>query len=89
MLKKVLYGLLAIGLVGLAMTANAGMFTSISGFVAKEIKPDNFYTVDVAGENVRVYEWTPVGASYMQCVSMFTESSKKSPNTQCFEKKGK
>lgn len=71
------------------MTANAGMFTSISGWTADKIQPDKYYTVDTVGENVRVYEWTPAGALYVQCISMFTESSKKSPNTQCFEKKGK
>jgi len=74
-------------LIGLfSLSAYAGVFTSISGWTADKIQPDNYYTVDTAGENVRVYEWTPKGAKYIQCISMFTESSKKSPNTQCFRK---
>lgn len=87
MLKKVLYGLLAIGLVGLAMTANAGMFTSISGFVAKEIKPDETYTVDVIGENIRAYVWSVEGSTpSMQCVTVFTESKYKAPTQNCWQK---
>lgn len=66
-----------------AMTAYAGFLTSIGGFNAKEVKPDAFYTVDVVGQNVRVYEWTTQTEPKMKCVAMFTESATKSPSMQC------
>jgi len=66
-----------------AATAYAGLLTSIGGFNAKEIKPDAFYTVDVVGQNVRVYEWTTQTEPKMKCVAMFTESANKSPQMHC------
>jgi len=63
----------------------AGVFTSISGFTAKEIKPDAFYTVDTAGENPRVYVFTVKGSKPLkQCVMVFTESMVKYPTMHCW-----
>lgn len=83
-MKKIV--LLMLTTLMLSISANAGMLTSLSGWTADKIKPDAYYTVDTAGENVRIYEFTPKTAPHMTCVMMFTESQRKSPTKQCFLK---
>ena len=41
----------------------------------QELKPTAEYTVDTAGWNIRVSEWTPVGNPNVRC--MFAGGSKK------------
>jgi len=70
----------------LAVFANAGVWTSISGWNAETRKPDAFYAVDTVGENIRVYEFTPKSQPGYTCVIVFVESDKKSPPMNCFKK---
>jgi hypothetical protein len=64
----------------------AGVWTSISGLGTKEIKPDVVYTVDTAGENPRVYEFTPKNNQNYICIIVYTEGAHKSPVMQCIPK---
>lgn len=73
----------------LAIVANAGVWTSVSGFATKEINPDATYTVDTIGQNPRVYEFTPKGNPTYVCIALFTEGAYKAPVMQCIPKKEK
>ena len=68
------------------VTANAGVWTSISGFGAKEIKPDVTYTLDTIGQNPRIYEFTPKNNQNYICIIVYTEGNAKSPTMQCIPK---
>ena len=75
----------------LAISASAGnLFSTISGMTMDEIKPTS-YTVDTAGLNPRVYQWTPVGLPNFVCVALFPNADGKSvaavPAMQCFKGK--
>jgi len=71
----------------LIISANAGMFTTISTWNDKEVKPDARYTLDTAGLNVRSYVFTvPNSKPAQQCVIIFTESKYKAPVMQCWNK---
>ena len=60
----------------LALTANAGLFSTISGMAMKEVKPKASYTIDTAGINPRVYEWkTTEGKT---CVAIFGSAAETS-----------
>ena len=77
-----------------ALTALAGMFSTISGFTMKEIKPKAEYTLDTAGFNPRVYEFVPLNDKTKLCVVIFGHASDRSGQSaltmQCFTKgKGK
>jgi len=65
---------------------SAGMWTSVSGFATKEIKPDATYTVDTIGQNPRVYEFTPKFNKNYICIALFTEGDYKAPVMQCIPK---
>lgn len=57
----------------------------MSGVTTKEVKPDAFYSVDVSGENIRVYEWTTQsGAKAIKCIVVFSSNKM---NTQCISTK--
>ena len=73
----------------LAVIANAGVWTSVSGFATKEINPDDTYTLDTIGQNPRVYEFTPKNNSDYICIALFTEGDYKAPVMQCIPKKEK
>lgn len=68
--------------IGVVISTN---YTRIVGF-ATESKSAEFYTLDVVGENVRVYEFSPKADNNVTCVMVFTESTMKSPVMQCFKK---
>ena len=69
----------------------AGMFSSVSGFAMKEIKPESAYTIDTAGINPRVYEFVPRGDRSKLCVVVFGNPGDRCdvniPVMQCFERK--
>ena len=65
---------------------NAGVWTSLSGFGQKEIKPDTTYTLDTVGQNPRVYEFTPKNNQDYICIIVYTESDYKAPVMQCIPK---
>jgi hypothetical protein len=67
----------------LTTSASAGMYTSIVGFGTKEIKPNETFTLDVIGENPRVYTFTTEKEPKLHCVIIFTEDKYKSPVMQC------
>jgi hypothetical protein len=70
---------------------NAGMFSSVSGFAMKEVKPEHAYTLDTAGINPRVYEFVPKGDSSKLCVVVFGNPGDRCDVNiqvmQCFERK--
>lgn len=82
MYKKLLFVL------GLAITLNAGVWTSVSGFSKKEIDPDVTYTLDTIGQDPRVYEFTPKANKNYACVIIYTEGAS-APVMQCFPKETK
>jgi len=69
----------------IAVTANAGLWTTIKGAGAPVLKPDAFYQLETVGQNVRVYEWTTQTEPRMKCTAMFVESNTKSPQMQCIK----
>ena len=68
-----------------ALTANAGLWTTIKGAAAPVLEPDAFYQLETVGQNVRVYEWTTQTEPKMKCTAMFVESNNKSPQLQCIK----
>ena len=78
---------LAIGLTLTAQTLSAGMFSAVSGMGMKEIKAQQEYTVDTAGINPRVYEFTPQGAPEKYCILVVLTGDQPSSTLQCFDKK--
>lgn len=83
-MKKIILSLLATGLV-----AQAGVFSTISGMTMDERKPIHAYTIDTAGINPRIYEFTPKSASNKICVAVFISNGHdgSAPALQCFDKK--
>jgi hypothetical protein len=67
--------------------ATAGLFSTVSGLGMKEKKTDKEYTLDTAGMNPRVYEFTPVTAPHMQCILIVLNAVEPSSTLQCFSKK--
>jgi hypothetical protein len=69
--------------------SQAGMFSTISGMAMQEVKPDHSYTIDTAGLNPRVYEFTPKANPNKICVVVFgnSKSGISIPAMQCFDKK--
>jgi len=71
----------------LVISANAGMFTTVTTLFDKQVKPDIQYTLDTAGLNVRSYVYTvPDSRPTQQCVIVFTESEYKAPVQNCWTK---
>lgn len=68
--------------------ASAGVFSTIAGFTMEERKVDAQYTIDAAGFNPRVYEFTPKTDKSKTCVVMFGNSSDDRSTGQlfCFNK---
>lgn len=71
-----------------ATSASAGMFSTVSGMNMPEIKPSNGYTIDTAGFNPRIYEFTPKFDSNKICIIAFSSSDgSSSSQMDCFDKK--
>jgi len=74
-----------------AISANAGIFSTISGMTIPEIKPTEAYTVDTAGINPRVYEWRSKADSSMMCAALFSnaaeEGTSSAPSMFCWKSK--
>ena len=87
MVRRLLLGLSITA--ALAVSANAGLYTSITGLTMKSQPTDKEWALDVIGEDVRVYEFTTKTAPQMKCVAFFPESTRKSPVMQCIPIKGK
>ena len=83
-MKKLLLSLTATAL--LAVSAQAGVYTSAVGFFTKEIKPDATVALDTIGENVRLYEFTTTTEPKQKCVIIFSESKYKAPVMSCIKK---
>ena len=79
--------LINIGLLAIVLIALTGSmsFSAISTMLSKEIKTDDSYTIDTAGLNIRVYEFTTQTEPRMKCIT--TISDEKSPSTQCIKLK--
>jgi hypothetical protein len=74
----------------LSVVSYAGMFSTVSGMVMDEKKPLASYTIDTAGINPRVYEFTPQNDKTKLCVVVFANSDRGAiPAMQCFKKEGK
>lgn len=71
----------------IAISANAGMFSMVSGMSMKEIKPQASYTIDTAGINPRVYEFDSKVKPIMHCVVFIASSEKMSAPTMVCVKK--
>jgi hypothetical protein len=54
-----------------AVTAQSGMFSTVSGMGMKEVKPDHEYTVDTVGVNPRIYEFRSKTDPNVLCVLVF------------------
>ena len=84
-MKKIIFAIaiLTIGLV----TAQAGIFSTVSGMTMEQKKPLSEYTIDTAGINPRVYEFIPKNDRTKLCVIVFGNSEKAPvPAMQCFKK---
>ena len=81
--------LLIYGLLIFTTGADCGVITTLSGFMTEERKPDAYYSLNTAGQNVRIYEFSPKSQPNHTCVIVFTESDTKSPTMSCFEKTDK
>ena len=77
---------IAAGLIVATMVAQAGMFSAVSGMTMKEIKPTQEYTIDTAGLNPRVYEFTPQGDPSRYCVLVVLSGDEPSSTLQCYKK---
>ena len=66
--------------------ATAGLFSSVAGLSMEEKKTDIEYTLDTAGMNPRVYEFTPATAPHMQCILIVLNAVEPSSTLQCFLK---
>ena len=69
--------------------ATAGLFSTVSGLSMEEKKTDKEYTLDTAGVNPRVYEFTPETAPHMQCILIVLNAVEPSSTLQCFLKEKK
>lgn len=69
----------------IALSLHAGLFSTIQNLDMEEIKT-NGYTIDTAGYNPRIYEFTPKGDKSKLCILAFGNSSKGSPTLFCFTK---
>ena len=77
-MKKIIF------IIAIAISANAGMFSMVSGMSMKQIKPQASYTVDTAGINPRVYEFDTQVKPTMHCIVFMASSGKMSaPTMQC------
>jgi hypothetical protein len=71
----------------LVLSANAGMWSMVSGMTMKQIKPQAAYTVDTAGINPRIYEFDTKVEPIRHCVVLIASSDKlAAPAMQCFKK---
>jgi uncharacterized protein YxeA len=69
----------------LALSLNAGLFSTMQNLNMDEIKT-NAYTIDTAGYNPRIYEFTPKGDKSKLCIMAFGNSKNGSPTIFCFTK---
>ena len=74
-----------LALLVLTISLNAGLFSTMQNLNMDEIKT-NGYTIDTAGYNPRIYEFTPKGDKSKLCILAFGNSSKGSPTLFCFTK---
>ena len=77
--KKVV--LLSLLLLLTPLSLQAGVFSAVSGFSMKEIKPTATYTVDTVGVNPRMYEFKSQTIPNTVCVIAFTTASSDSSST--------
>ncbi len=71
----------------LAISANAGLFTTVDTWNDLEVKPDKRFTVNTSGLNPRVYVFTvPNSKPTMQCIQSYVESKYKAPVMFCWPK---
>ena len=78
--------LLLILLLALA-SANAGMWSVLTTADMQKVRPSAQYKLDTAGWAPRVYEFTTHSEPKMQCVIVFSSSSKgSSPTMHCIKK---
>ena len=74
-------------LMTLPLTASAGLWSSASGMMLPESEPEEAYTIDAAGINPRVYQFTPKGEPHKTCVLVFGNTSDQSTmQMECFDK---
>jgi len=74
-------------LVALALSANAGLYSMVTGMSMKEIKPSAAYTVDTNGINPRVYEFDTRVKPIRHCIVLIASSDKMAaPTMQCYKK---
>ena len=67
---------------------NAGVFSAIEGFTFEEREPKYKYTIDTAGINPRIYEFTTKTDKNIICIVVFSSSDKSSvPALQCIDRK--
>lgn len=86
-MKKLLFVVLVFS--AFVTSANAGLYSSLTGLTMKSQPTDKEWALDVVGQDVRVYEFTTKTEPKMKCVTFFPESSSKSPVMQCTPIKGK
>jgi len=83
-MKKIMFMIFA-----LVAIANAGFWSTAQGMLMKEKKPDASYSIDTAGMNPRIYEFTTEDKK-MKCVVIFTSVQGGSDSSlQCIKIGGK
>jgi hypothetical protein len=70
--------LLILALIG--ASAQAGMYSIVSGMSMDEIKPKAVYTIDTAGVNPRIYEFTTKTSPKKACILVVVGDE---PTLQC------
>jgi len=69
----------------LGTVANAGLYSMVAGMSMKEVKPKASYTIDTAGVNPRVYEFTTRVKPIKHCIVLIASSDKMvAPAMQCY-----
>ena len=66
-------------------TTRTMSFSALTTILSEQIKPDKSYTVDTAGLNMRVYEFTTQTEPKMKCVTTIVDNQ--APSTQCIRVK--
>ena len=74
--------MMSVAILSITSLAHAGLWTTVSGMNMKTIEPEAVYAVEAAGNNLRVYEWTPSGNSEIRC--MFVSGEAKGGAIHCY-----
>ena len=69
-------------------SAQAGVFSTVSGMTMEEVEPLSSYTIDTAGVNPRVYEFVPKNDKTKLCIVVFgnADGGVSIPAMQCFKR---